>query len=146
MHKQTLTQDQSWNAAYIFLRALWNQNPEKLVRSGIGLGAYLNFANSDFKDDFDWRRAYTTVLQHAWIDNDNLSSNDIFKITALLVKKYKQKYGFDLSPVENLFSEMEKDPSHILWNTWKLALKEASQGTKRIWLGDYRFSDWCNKT
>ena len=145
MNEKFLNLPQSWDAIYIFLRSLWDQNPKKFSCHGIGLGAYLYFANCLFKEDYDWRRVYTTIFHQAVVDEKLLHSDAILKIGQALLTKYRQKYGFDLGPVETLFLEMQNDPKHSGWELWDKALTDASQGKTREWLREYRYSDWRDK-
>jgi coproporphyrinogen III oxidase len=78
---------QAWNAYYIFLRSLWNLDPNRFAARGIGLGAFLNFSNFEFEDDYEWRRECARVLQKSYTQDEKLNSEEILKIAQGMIEK-----------------------------------------------------------
>jgi hypothetical protein len=139
-----LTNQQTWNAIYLFLRKLWNLDPQKYAGHGIGLGAILSFCCSHWEDDYEWRRICLLAFKKPWPSED-ISPNDTLRLAQSLIVRYQNKYGFDLSVTYRLLQEMASAPSlhknELL--AWQESLQEAGKGIERKSLKNYHFLDWA---
>jgi hypothetical protein len=140
-----LTNEKCWNAVYLFLRTLWNLDPKRYAESGIGLGAFLSFWCCHWKDDYEWRRVCLSAFQKPW-SNEDVSSEDIFRITQALMARYQIKYGFELFATQAILHEMQIAPSSHERELQLLqqALIAAESGKTWEPIYDYHFSDWAN--
>jgi hypothetical protein len=131
----------------MFFRALWDLAPKKYAADGIGLGAYLNFMNSSFVSDCEWRRAYSTTFKGPWKSEELMSPDRVLQMALTVATRYDEKYKFDLSSVKHVLQAIQE--GHYQYEKEKRllmnCLEQALEGKEWDWIEEYYFFDWCDK-
>lgn len=146
MSEITLSQVQSRTALYIFFRSLWDKDAKHFAGNGIGLGAFLEFINLSFEFDLEWKRAYSEAFNAPWNKDSFFQAPELFKIALALLKRYREKYKFDIQAVEKIVCEIQSNsPSHdIEKSLWTEAQLQTLRGEEFRRLEKYYFFDWCS--
>jgi hypothetical protein len=138
MTKKALRPEQAWNAMYMFLKGFLDQK-EGYVNAQ-QLEIYLSFAERQFEEDYDWRRVFVRAQGKGFSFEDRILSEQLFSMMILVITKYQEKYGLDLSTILKQLHAMKEFPTsyELEWTLWREALGK-SYADRRWGLPDYLY-------